>query len=44
MQHALGVRRALGAQVDLVLPGAVGDLSKPTPIRDGRDGSVLRPG
>src|SRR5690606_11733960 len=41
-RHALGVRRALGARVDYVLPGAVGDLAKPTPIRDGRTGGTVR--
>lgn len=42
IRHALGVRRALGAELDYVLPGAVGELARPTPIRDGRSGAVLR--
>jgi L-threonylcarbamoyladenylate synthase len=43
-KRVLDVRRALGAEVDYILPGAVGDLLQPTPIRDGRDGSILRSG
>lgn len=42
--RTLGVRRALGRRVDYVLPGEVGDLPGPTPIRDGRSGKILRPG
>jgi L-threonylcarbamoyladenylate synthase len=39
---ALAARRALGRQVDLVLPGEVGGEAKPTLIRDGMTGRVLR--
>jgi L-threonylcarbamoyladenylate synthase len=39
---ALQVRRALGAKIDHVLAGAVGGLDKPTQIKDGRTGRVLR--
>jgi L-threonylcarbamoyladenylate synthase len=37
------VRQRLGRHVDYVLPGALGGLAKPTMIRDGRDGRILRP-
>ena len=38
----LQVRRALGDALDYVLGGAVGGLKKPTQIKDGRTGRVLR--
>ena len=38
----LRVRRQLGDLVDYVLPGALGELSRPTAIRDGRTGLTLR--
>lgn len=41
-RSALQVRRTLGAGVDWVLAGAVGGLAKPTLIKDGRTGRVLR--
>lgn len=41
---ALGVRRSLGRRVDYVLAGPLGGLRKPTTIRDGRTGAVLRGG
>jgi L-threonylcarbamoyladenylate synthase len=44
LRSALAVRRRLGADVDFVLGGALGGLSGPTPIRDGRNGAILRPG
>jgi L-threonylcarbamoyladenylate synthase len=37
------LRRELGREVDYVLAGALGGLAKPTVIRDGRTGKVLRP-
>jgi L-threonylcarbamoyladenylate synthase len=43
-RSALGVRRALGRRVDYVLAGPLGGLAKPTSIRDGRTGAVLRAG
>jgi L-threonylcarbamoyladenylate synthase len=43
-RSALGARRALGAQVDYVLNGAVGGDAVPSVIRDARDGRVLRAG
>jgi len=39
---ALPLRRALGRAVDFVLAGELGGLDKPTTIRDGRTGAVLR--
>ncbi len=39
---ALAARRAVGACVDYVLPGPVGGQAKPTAIRDGMTGRVLR--
>lgn len=42
-RSALAVRRKLGAGVDYVLPGRVGDLAAPTEIRDAASGRVLRP-
>jgi L-threonylcarbamoyladenylate synthase len=43
-RSALGVRRALGRRIDYVLAGPLGGLAKPTTIRDGRTGTVLRGG
>jgi L-threonylcarbamoyladenylate synthase len=43
-RDALAVRRQLGGELDLVVPGRVGGLHRPTEIRDARSGSVLRPG
>lgn len=39
---ALQVRRRLGRAVDLILAGACGPARRPTPIRDGRTGALLR--
>ncbi len=36
------LRRELGREVDYVLGGALGGLAKPTVIKDGRTGKVLR--
>jgi L-threonylcarbamoyladenylate synthase len=36
------LRRELGAKVDYVLAGALGGLAKPTVIKDGRTGKILR--
>jgi len=41
---ALAVRAQFGAGVDCILPGAVGDLDKPTEIREALTGKVLRAG
>nr|VFK29917.1 MAG: L-threonylcarbamoyladenylate synthase [Candidatus Kentron sp. MB]VFK74996.1 MAG: L-threonylcarbamoyladenylate synthase [Candidatus Kentron sp. MB] len=41
---ALGVRRYFGQRLDDILPGSVGGLSKPSEIRDGLTGLVLRAG
>jgi hypothetical protein len=38
----LKLRRDLGAEVDYVLAGPLGNLAAPTAIRDGRSGRVLR--
>jgi L-threonylcarbamoyladenylate synthase len=37
------LRRELGREVDYVLAGALGGLAKPTAIRDGRTGKIVRP-
>ena len=42
IRSVLRVRRQLGGLVDYVLPGALGDLERPTAIRDGRTGEILR--
>lgn len=42
LRSALGVRRALGAELDAVLAGPLGGQAAPTTIRDGRTGRVLR--
>jgi L-threonylcarbamoyladenylate synthase len=41
-RRLLQLRRDLGARVDYVLAGPLGDLAAPTVIRDGRSGNVLR--
>jgi len=41
-RRLLTLRRDLGAQVDYVLAGPLGNLAAPTAIRDGRSGRVLR--
>ena len=41
---ALAVRRWFGAEVDYVLAGRCGGRARPTEIRDGRSGRVVRPG
>jgi L-threonylcarbamoyladenylate synthase len=38
------VQRRFGKEVDYVLPGRVGKLPAPTPIRDAVTGAVVRPG
>lgn len=38
------LRRELGRKVDYVLAGPLGGLARPTVIKDGRTGKVLRPG
>jgi len=38
------LRRELGPEVDYVLAGALGGLAKPTVIKDGRTGKILRSG
>lgn len=38
------VQRRFGKEIDYVLPGFVGGLSAPTPIRDAVTGEVVRPG
>jgi L-threonylcarbamoyladenylate synthase len=41
-KRLLPLRRELGPAVDYVLAGPLGGLERPTPIRDGRTGHVLR--
>jgi L-threonylcarbamoyladenylate synthase len=43
LRRLLHVRREFGAEIDYVLPGALGDAGRPTMIRDARSGRVLRP-
>ena len=43
LRSLLQVRRELGRAVDYVLAGPLGGLGKPTVIKDGRTGRVLRP-
>jgi L-threonylcarbamoyladenylate synthase len=43
-RNALQARRALGRRVDYVLSGATGGAARPSEIRDGRDGRLLRAG
>ena len=38
------MRRRFGNTIDFVLPGRVGDLPAPTPIRDGVTGTLVRAG
>lgn len=42
LRTALAVRRVLGRDVDYVLAGPLGGLDRPTVIRDGATGAVLR--
>ena len=42
LRNVLQVRREFGAEADCILPGPVGGLERPTTIRDGRTGAVLR--
>lgn len=41
---ALEVRRRLGADLDYVLAGPLGRSARPSEIRDGASGAILRPG
>jgi L-threonylcarbamoyladenylate synthase len=41
-RSSLQVRRALGAQLDLILVGECGNSARPTTIRDGRTGALIR--
>lgn len=43
LRSVLKLRRALGRRVDYVLAGPLGGLARPTPIRDGRSGGIVRP-
>ncbi|MGE0079797.1 MAG: L-threonylcarbamoyladenylate synthase [Thiohalomonadaceae bacterium] len=43
-RSALDVRRIFGADVDYILHGPLGELARPTAIRDGVSGRVLRAG
>jgi L-threonylcarbamoyladenylate synthase len=42
-RSALRVRQQFGDRLDYLLPGALGGLARPTPIRDGVSGAILRP-
>ncbi|CAK0749857.1 threonylcarbamoyl-AMP synthase [Gammaproteobacteria bacterium] len=44
LRTALAVRRVLGNEIDLLVPGALGGATRPTAIRDALTGTVLRPG
>lgn len=43
LSTTLAVRIKLGREIDYVLPGPVGDRTRPSEIRDGRTGEVVRP-
>lgn len=43
-RSALQVRHRFGSSLDDIVPGATGGLLRPTEIRDGRTGRILRPG
>ncbi|MDR2876994.1 MAG: Sua5/YciO/YrdC/YwlC family protein [Chromatiales bacterium] len=42
-RSAQQLRLRLGAEIDFILPGSVGALTRPTPIRDAVSGEVIRP-
>ena len=42
IHDAVSIRRRFGADIDVVLEGHVGDLARPTPIRDARTGATIR--
>jgi len=42
MTRPLAVRREFGAELDEILVGPLGSLARPTTLRDGRSGRVLR--
>jgi len=42
LTRPLTVRRVLGAELDYVLVGPLGDLAGPTTVRDGQTGRILR--
>jgi L-threonylcarbamoyladenylate synthase len=44
VRHYREALRRFGGQIDFVLPGRVGDLPAPTPIRDAASGAVIRSG
>lgn len=41
-RDAAAVRWIFGGRLDALLPGALGDLPRPTPIRDARSGATVR--
>lgn len=43
-RNAHAVRHVFGELIDFVLPGSVGPLTQPTPLRDGVTGKILRSG
>jgi L-threonylcarbamoyladenylate synthase len=43
-RSALQVQRSLGARVDYILHGPLGELSQPTEIRDAESGRIIRAG
>jgi L-threonylcarbamoyladenylate synthase len=40
--RALTLRRQLGGALDMIVPGALGERARPTAIRDGSTGAVIR--
>jgi len=42
IRHPLRLRRQLGRAVDMIVPGALGDLASPTVIRDAGTGRTIR--
>ncbi len=43
-RSVLSVRCKFGRQIDYIVPGVIGEQSRPSEIRDARTGIVLRPG
>ncbi|MBT8442980.1 MAG: threonylcarbamoyl-AMP synthase [Gammaproteobacteria bacterium] len=42
IRHKARLRRQIGRAVDMIVPGDLGDRTKPTAIRDGSTGAVIR--
>ena len=42
LKRAIQVRAAFGSELDYIVPGALGPLTNPTVIRDGKTGDIIR--